>query len=443
MRDLSVPEDLHRRLGAPDYQVPVVMDAAWANGLGVIRGLGRIGLKSLALSHAPRAIGRSSRYAVGLQCPDPAHEPARLVDFLVALGQQLPHKGVLLVTDDSYLMALARAHQRLRQDYCLTFPEYQALTPIMDKLRQYQIAVQCGVLTPRTVFLGQESDVFCWPNDRYPALIKGRIGKGFQRAHGHQVLLVHNLAELLQCYHRYGQHGLVLQEIIPGDDDNLYTLGAYVSPRGQLLAAFTGRKLQQSPPGFGTCRLGESLVSPTVREQGVALLEALNFHGVAQVEFKLDPRDGKFKLIEINARFWLWHSLATYCGVSLASIAYLDAVGQSPRPVLAQRSGPRWVLLADYLRHTRGAGLSKRLGWRDWVRGLGLPLVDGVISVRDPLPTLAMIRREAVHLLGRRGRLHRGPCTDTPPATKGGECPGATRTGEPKEVRDHVIPVDR
>jgi predicted ATP-grasp superfamily ATP-dependent carboligase len=424
------------------------MDAAWVNGLGIIRGLGRVGLKSLALSHSPRGIGRTSRYAVGVQCPDPAQEPARLVDFLLAMGQQLPHKGVLLITDDSYLLALARAHEQLRQDYYLTFPEFQALAPIMDKLHQHQMAVQCGVPVPSTVFLHQESDVFRWPNERYPALIKGRLGKGFQRAHGHQVLLVQNQGELLQSYHRYGQHGLVLQEIIPGDDDQLYTLGAYISPSGQLLAAFTGRKLQQSPPGFGTCRLGESLDNPTVKDLGVALLKALKFHGVAQVEFKLDPRDGRFKLIEINARFWLWHGLATQCGVNLASIAYLDAVGRTPNPILAQQCGPVWVLLADYLRHSGGAGLAKRLGWRDWARRLlpnsaGRPVVDGVISLRDPLPTLAMIRREAVHLLGQRVKPRRGTRADTLPTDKGNGGPGATLVGEPTEVRDHVLPVDR
>ena len=98
------------------------------------------------------------------------------------------------------------------------------------------------------------------------------------------------------------------------------------------MGAFTGRKLRQFPPRFGTCQRGESLAAPEVYQQGLALLRALNFFGVSQVEFKRIGATGNLKLIEVNGRFWKWHSLATACGVNLAALVYQDLTGQKPQP---------------------------------------------------------------------------------------------------------------
>ena len=64
---------------------------------------------------------------------------------------------------------------------------------------------------------------------------------------------------------------------------------------------------------------------------------------MSQVEFKRDPRDGRFCLMEINARHWKWHGLAARCGVNLSYVAYRDAIGD---PYLArrQRDGVKWIV---------------------------------------------------------------------------------------------------
>ena len=92
---------------------------------------------------------------------------------------------------------------------------------------------------------------------------------------------------------------------------------------------FCGRKLVQMPRGFGTCRVGEARWRDDVVEQALALLTALGYHGIAQTEFRLDPRDERFKLMEVNPRLWQWHGLARACGVDLPRIAYLDVLGRA------------------------------------------------------------------------------------------------------------------
>jgi carbamoylphosphate synthase large subunit len=61
-----------------------------------------------------------------------------------------------------------------------------------------------------------------------------------------------------------------------------------------------------------------------VREQGLALLKALKWHGVAMVEFRLRP-DGTPVFLEVNGRFWTSLALAVHAGadfpVLLAKLA--------------------------------------------------------------------------------------------------------------------------
>src|SRR5205085_11313676 len=104
------------------------------------------------------------------------------------------------------------------------------------------------------------------------------------------------------------------------------------------------RKRRRDPRSIGTSRVSAARWYPALAEQGLALLRALRFHGIAQVEFKRDPRDGVFKLIEVNPRLWEWHGLAAACGVDLPRIAYLDAIGEPPAPVRTHGEGKRWAI---------------------------------------------------------------------------------------------------
>jgi D-aspartate ligase len=120
------------------------------------------------------------------------------------------------------------------------------------------------------------------------------------------------------------------------------------------------------------------------------------------VEFKRDPRDGGYKLMEVNARHWLWHSLAAACGVNLSYVAYRDAIGD---PFVAPRQidGPRWILtLKDVVDSTHEVTRGE-LSAVSWAVSLGRTRVDGVMSLRDPLPGAVNTWRMARRLVRKRG----------------------------------------
>ena len=160
------------------------------------------------------------------------------------------------------------------------------------------------------------------------------------------------------------------------------------------------------PRGFGTCRVGEARWRDDVVEQALALLTALGYHGIAQTEFRLDPRDERFKLMEVNPRLWQWHGLARACGVDLPRIAYLDVLGRPQRPVRSgpQHDGRRWVVAAAHLRASRQEGTSLRRALRE----IGPGAVEGTFDLRDPLPAIVqasgLVTAPIARRLHRRGR---------------------------------------
>jgi predicted ATP-grasp superfamily ATP-dependent carboligase len=114
-------------------------------------------------------------------------------------------------------------------------------------------------------------------------------------------------------------------ENIPGGPDQLYTVGSYSNREGRVLRSYTGRKLTQYPFSHGMASVAETMPLPDhVVMHAQALLQAAGFHGISQVEFKYDARDGLYKLLEINGRAWHWIKLAAFSGVNLPLIQYYD-----------------------------------------------------------------------------------------------------------------------
>ena len=217
------------------------------------------------------------------------------------------------------------------------FPPWEIVGPIQTKRFQLEQARALGIPHPRT------SDR---PTDAlgFPVLVKPSDPVGFQAEFRVHSFRCETREELDAAFERALPHDPLVQELIPGGDHELYTLGSYLATDGEALGLFSGRKLRQIPPGVGTCRVGEAVWVEEVVEQGLRFLRGLGFHGLSQVEFKRDPRDGVYKLMEINPRLWQWHGLAASCGVDLAQIAYRDLLGERPTPVMMDRKKRRWAI---------------------------------------------------------------------------------------------------
>jgi D-aspartate ligase len=359
----------------------VVVEVAWVNGLAAIRSLGRHGLRVLAVDHRPFALGFRSRYAEQHLAPDPLDDEDGFVAALQALADETDDLLPVFPTHDEHLDAIARHADVLGARYRFPFPSREVLERIQSKRHQLETAESIGLPVPRTFHPRSTEEALAAGTELgYPVLVKPSANVGFRRTLGRQLFRCETPAELERAYELGAPHEPMVQEFVPGGDEELYTLGSYVDRDGEALGVFTGRKLRQTRGYMGSARAGEAVWVDEVAEQGLALLRALDFHGISQVETKHDPRDGRFKLMEVNPRLWQWHGLAGACGVDLPWIAYRDLTGDPLPPVRMHGEGKRWAI-------TLMAGASHSV--------LRPPYVDAVFARDDPKPALVQLGRFA------------------------------------------------
>ena len=387
----------------------IVMQVSWANGLDIIRDLSTAGVPLLALDSNARALGLHSRLAASMVCPDPREDETGFLSYLEDLGRRFSRRPVLFPTHDQYIWPISRHAEHLEKWFIIPFSRWETMRRLHDKREQMEAAWRVGVDTPKTVFVdGDEGLARGAEEIGFPAIFKPVESLAFKTRFRRHVLEIGSRDELLRVYDKVRDCGtLMLQDIVPGGDEELYTLGSYLDAQSRPLAQFTGHKLRQHPPRFGHVSMAVSAWVPELAEAGLRLLHELGYHGVSQVEFKRDPRDGRYRLMEVNARHWMWHSLATACGVNLSLAAYRDAVGD-PYMAPRQMDGKKWVVA---LTDTRDA-LSR---WRHgeeklgpWLRSYRGVSVDGIYSLRDPLPGLLITGRQLKRFVTRTGQPHEG-----------------------------------
>jgi D-aspartate ligase len=291
----------------------------------------------------------------------------------------LPDPVPAFATHDDSLEAVARAAAEHAGRILCPFPEWPRLEEVQQKRWQLAQAAEAGVPAPHTAHPVTAEEARAFADEvGYPVLFKPSDPIGFRKAYKLQGIQCHTAADIDEAFAKMEPYEPMLQEMIPGGDEELYTLGSVISQRNLApLGLFCGRKLLQTPPMVGSCRLGEALWQPEVVEQGVRLQQHARVNGVSQVEFKRDPRDGQFKLMEINPRLWQWHTLARACGVNLPLIAYSDLLGDEVTPVTTEGKRRKWAVAI--------LGGEKAVVPRP-------PFTEGVLSLRDPKPS-------AVHLV--------------------------------------------
>ena len=141
---------------------------------------------------------------------------------------------------------------------------------------------------------------------------------------------------------------------------------------------------------------GESAFIELAHDEG---LEALGrevaarcpLQGLFKMDFKRDPRDGRWHLLEINARASLWLNLGAANGVNLPRVAYDYLVyGRAPEPLRAL-TRYRWLSLGLDWRAARELARRGDLGFIAWARSiLASRNIYNLFSWTDPAPWFAL-----------------------------------------------------
>ncbi len=197
---------------------------------------------------------------------------------------------------------------------------------------------------------------------------------------------------------------LLFQEYIPGGDEALWSFHGIADDHGRVLAAFVGRKIRTHPPLTGESAYIELAHEPSLEEAGRSIAARIPLKGVFKMDFKRDARDASWRLLEVNARFNLWHYLGAANSLNLPQVTYDYLVdGVVPAPLVPRRRY-RWLALELDFRAYRILAARGELTAGRWLRSiLGARKVYNVFAWHDPGPWLSFWGRRLAR------RFARGP----------------------------------
>src|ERR1035438_9386086 len=182
----------------------------------------------------------------------------------------------------------------------------------------------------------------------------------------------------------------MVQELIPGGGSQQFSYCAFFRD-GEAVGKMVVRRRRQHPLQFGRASTYvETVDIPLIEELSERFLRAIDYYGLVEVEYKLDPRDSQYKLLDVNARTWGYHSLGAIVGVDFSYMLYADQVGL-PVEACRGRAGSSWVRNTTDIPAAMVAILSGDTSVRSYLRSLRECSVEAVFCASDPLPGVAEV----------------------------------------------------
>ncbi|MDX2447266.1 MAG: ATP-grasp domain-containing protein [Desulfobacterales bacterium] len=370
------------------YSDVFVTDGHWRKTLAAVRALGQNHIRVTVGESTRLSMAAFSRYCHRQTTyPSPRLSSHNFLDFMHDLLAKKPFRMLLPMEEDTTYLLSGHLDTFSRLTY-LPIPPKDKLTRVRNKANIIRLAEQLGIPVPRTWHIQDLSQLDGIANILpYPVVIKPQVSSG---AVG--VAYPKNQKELKKTYQTIHQQFPfpMIQEFIPREG-NGYGASFLFDEQSSLKAGFVHKRLREYPVTGGASTLRVSIRHDDIYDMARTLLEKIGWFGVAMVEFKVDPRDGLPKLMEINPRFWGSLSLAIHAGVNFPLLLHKMAMGEHFDPVETYRSGIacRWLIPGDLLHFIFNPNRSRIM--HDFFRFNARNTFYDILSTQDPIPAIIKI----------------------------------------------------
>jgi predicted ATP-grasp superfamily ATP-dependent carboligase len=373
-----------------DQPIGAVVVGGDYQGLGIVRSLGRHRVPVCVIDDE-QSIARFSRYATHSVRTKSLRDERETVDIVLDVGRRLGLRGWLLYpTRDETVAAFARYRHLLTPYFRVATSEWRTMEYVWDKRKTYELARKLDIPVPRTSFGTSLSELGRLDLD-FPVALKPAIKEHFIYATKAKAWKASNRAELCELFQRAAAHidpaEIMIQDLIPGNGEQQFAYCAFFK-NGRAQGSMVVRRRRQHPPEFGRAStFVETIDLPILETLSERFLQAIDYYGLVEVEYKLDSRDGQYKLLDVNGRTWGYHTLGSGAGVDFPYLLFADQTGK-PLDRCRGRAGVRWIRLVTDLPTGILEILSGHLDWRDYLRSLKASDIEAVFKREDPLPGL-------------------------------------------------------
>jgi predicted ATP-grasp superfamily ATP-dependent carboligase len=405
-----------RRLNAA--RPPVLL----LGGLDLLRPLGFAGIPAIVASPEPNDVAFGSRYCSGRCLLPPLSRRDAVVETLLAAGQRLAgalgRAIPLFYGNDHYLNLVCTARDDLWRSFLLLLNEPDLARALIDKGRFEKLARERGLPAPRTLAWA-EAGADALGGAAGPVIAKPRVKSNWEEspvllallgAGGKARIFASGAEAMAHPLARRLRDQLTFQEYIPGGDQCLWSYHGFADEKGEVFAWFVGHKLRTFPALTGTSTYLELARDEELAAIGRDTAARLALKGVFKIDLKRSAADGRSRVLEINARYNLWHHLAARNGVNLPKVAY-DYLVHGLRPAGTRcATSFRWLYFRLDVRAFRELASRRELSLGAWLLSLlASRKVCHVFSWTDPIPFLCYWRERLKTRLQREiGRLKTG-----------------------------------
>jgi predicted ATP-grasp superfamily ATP-dependent carboligase len=374
-------------------QVGAIVIGGEHPGLGIARSLGRRGIPICVIDDQ-QSISQFSKYVSRVVRVKDLRDEHKTVESILEVGRHYDLKGwVLFPTRDETVVAISRHRDRLAEFFRVTTPSWNTVKWAWDKKNTYDRAAELGIPVPCTYNPRTEGEL-AELYGRLPLAIKPAIKENFFYATGAKAWRAETPAQLCDLFRKASRQirpeEILIQEIVPGDGQRQYSYCAFFRD-GKAQSTLVARRMRQHPREFGrAATYVETIDFPEIEELSERFLRAIDYYGLVEVEFKQDPRDGQFKLLDVNARTWGFHSIGIPAGVDFPYLLFADQLGY-PIDCCRAKAGIGWLraitdfptVVSDFC----AGELSLGSYWRS-LRNTG---TESVFCRQDLLPSVAEV----------------------------------------------------
>jgi D-aspartate ligase len=377
--------------GGPPSAVGAVLVGGDYQGLSIARSLGRHGVPVCVIDDERSITGASRFTSHRLHVADLRTAGATLEALEVAERRFGLEGWVLYPTRDETVAGFAAHREGLATHFRVPTPSWSCIEQVWDKRRTYRLAQELSIPIPRTWYPSTEADLEDIDTS-VPLVVKPAIKEHFFYATGVKGWRVGSRAELIEAFRRGrsvvgADDELLVQEMIPGGGAAQLSYCALFKD-GAAVASMTVCRRRQHPSDLGrSSTFVETVDAPEVVEPSVRFLSAIGYYGLVEVEYKVDPRDGEPKLLDVNARTWGYVSVGPAAGVDFPYLLFQDLMGEPVAPTRA-REGVRWIRLVTDVPNAVRDVVHGTLTVREYMSSLRGLDTEAVFSLRDPLPGL-------------------------------------------------------
>jgi predicted ATP-grasp superfamily ATP-dependent carboligase len=334
----------------------IVSDGLWRKSLSAIRSLGKANFKVIVLGDSFFTTGFWSRYTSAFKIiPSVKTNSTKFNNLLVNLLKSLPFpsRPILFPMEDDTLNWLSINREFYSKYMDFAIPPHKSLLVAQDKFKTMRLASSLKIPTPKTFsFRGVKTfksklEEITSSGQLKKYIIKPKSGTGSAG-----IVYLNSQLNINWDEHWNSYGSLLIQEKIP-TDGRAVGVSFLIANGKRVIASFVHERIKQYPNSGGPSTQRISIKHKELVARSEKLLTALNWHGVAMVEWKQDLNNGEFKLMEINPRFWGSLELAVRSGVNFPLLYAKCSIGESINEVQNYSYGTkcRWLIPGDILRY--------------------------------------------------------------------------------------------